>query len=423
MLPAEPGLPLTMNPFGVLELAPGASRAEIERAGQRLLGMLSAGLDGASRHASALGPRKRTVDAVRRAVADLREPELRLRAELWARAPGSGSSGGPGEEDPIAQALAHHVACLRRPEGSLDGDEVARLLDAWEEALADPRTLRTVAERAVALGGGGSPPSVEGLLSRFRDEVADDVAALVLRKGVRLARIGEGGEMARRVLREVGDDLLKRVQVASRALLQRVREKRGLPLDGERWEWVRLRHLYADAARLGGDPLRHLAWDEFHGALMALVVWLWNERRLRDLSNEIEHWLLEEARTLHDGRAVEQHLANLKDTKPEGRVAPTVGPASQQREASGRRATARRRSGDLAATLQWALALVGGLVGLTVIVVVLAWLIARGSSLAAMAPDLALRALGGLGLIAWLRLRRGASGSAGDPSRRIRPPR
>ncbi len=73
------------NPFLVLGIAPDASRIELEREAQKLLGMLELGFRDAQFYATPLGPRPRTAEAVRAAVAALRDPYQRLVAELWAR--------------------------------------------------------------------------------------------------------------------------------------------------------------------------------------------------------------------------------------------------------------------------------------------------------------------------------------------------
>lgn len=73
------------NPFYVLGLRPDATRAAIEREGQKLLGMLELSLQSAARYATPVGPAVRTVDKVRRAMAELRDPERRLEHEMWAR--------------------------------------------------------------------------------------------------------------------------------------------------------------------------------------------------------------------------------------------------------------------------------------------------------------------------------------------------
>jgi hypothetical protein len=73
------------NPFYVLGLSPDASRIEVERQAQLLLGMLELAFADAATYATPLGPRPRTAEAVRAAVATLRDPHQRLVAELWVR--------------------------------------------------------------------------------------------------------------------------------------------------------------------------------------------------------------------------------------------------------------------------------------------------------------------------------------------------
>jgi hypothetical protein len=73
------------NPFFVLGVTAEASRIEIEREAQKLLGMLELGFAEARVYATPLGPRQRTAEMVRGAVAALRDPYRRLVAELWAR--------------------------------------------------------------------------------------------------------------------------------------------------------------------------------------------------------------------------------------------------------------------------------------------------------------------------------------------------
>lgn len=77
----------TENPFYVLGLRPSCSRQELEREGQKLLHMLQLGLKSARSYATPLGPRPRTEDAVRRAMAELRDPKRRVEHELWATLP------------------------------------------------------------------------------------------------------------------------------------------------------------------------------------------------------------------------------------------------------------------------------------------------------------------------------------------------
>lgn len=82
----DPRQRITENPFYVLGLSVACSRAEVEREGQKLLGMLELGLSSARVYQTPLGPCERSADKVREAMAELRDPERRLLHELWARA-------------------------------------------------------------------------------------------------------------------------------------------------------------------------------------------------------------------------------------------------------------------------------------------------------------------------------------------------
>jgi hypothetical protein len=72
------------NPFYVLGLAPDCSRAEVERAGQKLLAMLELDLAGAREYETPFGHARRDPAKVREAMAELRDPQRRLFHELWA---------------------------------------------------------------------------------------------------------------------------------------------------------------------------------------------------------------------------------------------------------------------------------------------------------------------------------------------------
>jgi hypothetical protein len=73
------------NPFFVLEVATDASPTDVERAGQRLLALLTVGSESAGRCQTPLGPATRDADTVRHALAALRDPEQRALHELWAK--------------------------------------------------------------------------------------------------------------------------------------------------------------------------------------------------------------------------------------------------------------------------------------------------------------------------------------------------
>ena len=77
------------NPFLVLGLGPECTAMEVERAGQKLLGMLELSLKEAAMYLTPLGPVARTSEKVRQAMAELRDPARRLAHEVWARLPAS----------------------------------------------------------------------------------------------------------------------------------------------------------------------------------------------------------------------------------------------------------------------------------------------------------------------------------------------
>ncbi len=75
---------ISCNPFYVLGLPPTASRAEVERAGQKWLAMLDVGIAAASTYETPLGGMPRDADLVRKSTAALRDPDLRVVHEIWA---------------------------------------------------------------------------------------------------------------------------------------------------------------------------------------------------------------------------------------------------------------------------------------------------------------------------------------------------
>lgn len=106
---------LASNPFYVLGLRPDCARAEIEREGQKLIGMLELELSAATTYRSPIGEHRRTPELVREAMAELRDPNRRLLHELWATLePGqSEASSGAGEDDEAEQANLAPFPALR----------------------------------------------------------------------------------------------------------------------------------------------------------------------------------------------------------------------------------------------------------------------------------------------------------------------
>lgn len=75
------------NPFYVLGVPTTASRTDLEREGNKLLSMLQLGLKESKTYKSPVGEHERTAEAVRAAMAELRDPKRRLVHELLASLP------------------------------------------------------------------------------------------------------------------------------------------------------------------------------------------------------------------------------------------------------------------------------------------------------------------------------------------------
>lgn len=75
------------NPFYVLGLGTTASRTDVEREGAKLLSMLQLDLKESKVYRSPMGEHARTAEAVRAAMAELRDPKRRLVHELLASLP------------------------------------------------------------------------------------------------------------------------------------------------------------------------------------------------------------------------------------------------------------------------------------------------------------------------------------------------
>jgi hypothetical protein len=86
--PAEPAREAAArrrsNPFYVLGLPTDCARADVERAGRKLLGLLEIGASSAKTYDSPFGRGERTADVVRAAIAELAVPERRAARELEA---------------------------------------------------------------------------------------------------------------------------------------------------------------------------------------------------------------------------------------------------------------------------------------------------------------------------------------------------
>jgi hypothetical protein len=95
------------NPLLVLGGDPNATRLDLERKAQKLLAELALDRRSALTYETPLGPRPRTAEAVRAAIAELRDPDRRLLYEALAaawlspREPRMAPLAAPGELDAL----------------------------------------------------------------------------------------------------------------------------------------------------------------------------------------------------------------------------------------------------------------------------------------------------------------------------------
>jgi preprotein translocase subunit Sec63 len=87
MRDADPLLRWQENPFYLLGIDASASALEAERQGRKLLAQLELDLAAARVARTPVGPVERTVESVRKALSELRDPKKREQHALWARLP------------------------------------------------------------------------------------------------------------------------------------------------------------------------------------------------------------------------------------------------------------------------------------------------------------------------------------------------
>jgi hypothetical protein len=73
------------NPYYVLGLPTECTSGEVERTGQKLLGLLALDVASTRTYETPFGPGTRSAERIRQAMAELRDPEKRLVHEIWAR--------------------------------------------------------------------------------------------------------------------------------------------------------------------------------------------------------------------------------------------------------------------------------------------------------------------------------------------------
>jgi hypothetical protein len=212
------------------------------------------------------------------------------------------------ERDLLRAALELHVAALRTPPKRLIAQQVRMLGRVWDAALDGESLRQRFTSRATALA---VVPSSAHLLAA-RETVIADLVVLLREAGIPLAHWQDESELLQDVAVRLREELIERVETASRALHRRAQEKRALREIDEWREWLALRDLYQDAGRVGGLELRRVAFSQVHHDVCNYAVWLFNVRDEKPMANAMFIWLLAEAKEVQDASAIELQEGNVR---------------------------------------------------------------------------------------------------------------
>jgi hypothetical protein len=208
--------------------------------------------------------------------------------------------------DSLEVALRRHVKVMRRRSAVTPG-ELDALGHAWDRALEDPNTRDGTLYRAGILGSCSAAHALDELARQARIELA----SMIRTTGIALTALPRSSVTLAGAAEDVRDDLLRNIDLAFRALEQRVDLVRALPAIDEWREFSSLRRLHGEAARVGGLELRRLAFPDVHNRVCKLAVWLWNERAERAIAHAMFQWLLDEATAVGDEMAIDLQRSNL----------------------------------------------------------------------------------------------------------------
>lgn len=204
----------------------------------------------------------------------------------------------PLPDDPVEAALQADL----RLQASPSADRLDRSARCWEAAL--PTLEDQVRDRAIALGSHQPDRAV----ARFREQVSERLQAASEHTGTAVPAVGGLSARAGGQRREA---LLRSVELAARALEQRLERGGVLPAPDELREWLALKSLIAEVEQLGGVEMLRVAFRPVYGPCCTLSVRLYNDDNEPWLSNAMTRWLLHLAHRAGDQRAVALQTKNL----------------------------------------------------------------------------------------------------------------
>lgn len=209
--------------------------------------------------------------------------------------------------DPLARALGAHVQLLAAP--FVEIDDLITLGKLWDSAIESGALRERTLARAADLQTDGG----ERAADTFAVEIEREIAALVRGSGVCMELIPTRSAILARAVAAVRGEMLAELELAFAALEVRTDTGRALDAIDEWREMLALRELHAEAARLGGLPLRQIAFPQMHTPACNFAVWLWNERREYLVAETIFRWLLAEATIVGDAEAIDLQTRNVGD--------------------------------------------------------------------------------------------------------------
>jgi hypothetical protein len=209
---------------------------------------------------------------------------------------------------PIARAMRFEAALLSRAPKSVDATDVAELGRLWDGALGDSATKLSLTMRAETLGAS----TVDRIHATIERALEEDLTSLIREGEIALGTLSAAEGVVLKAARRVRSDLIAEIETACKAARVRTDDKRVLPAIDEWREWGSTRAMLECAGTIGGLEVRRLAFPIVHGALCHLAVWLFNDRKERAIGNAIFRWLLEEAKAVDNGAAIELQEKNVK---------------------------------------------------------------------------------------------------------------
>lgn len=192
-------------------------------------------------------------------------------------------------------------------------EQLRRVGELWDRALADKDTERLLMTRALSLAIPGSEHKAQ---QNLRTQVVATLRSYLSHGAVPMSKlVPEGAVPQKSVLAEaalaVRAELLEQFESATNQLEERTTDKRELPWLDEWREWAQVRDSYQRIEDFGGAEARRLAWTSLHRQANNWACWLWNARSEKVLANAVFRFLLRESEALGDDRTAQLAKKNV----------------------------------------------------------------------------------------------------------------